>query len=202
MSNTQDKYTPLAFNLPKSQYQSSPAIARSSSPTPIMVSRNSSYNPHQALGYFDIPSRSAPSSPQTASFPFSPVSRSSSPARRSRELTHSYSGSDFEDSLVGFSLVPNWLKMAMEKDGNVQNKSNGIRPKRYSPLNSPDSIISSSNETTPQTPRTPQLNVTIPKSHDIVSAQKEDITKEEVQNEEEDRRYWEEEDDGYFGEME
>jgi len=90
----------------------------------------------------------------------------------------------------------------MEKDGNVQNKSNGIRPKRYSPLNSPDSIISSSNETTPQTPRTPQLNVTIPKSHDIVSAQKEDITKEEVQNEEEDRRYWEEEDDGYFGEME
>jgi len=92
----------------------------------------------------------------------------------------------------------------MEKDqnGNVPNKSNGIRPKRYSPLNSPDSIISSSNETTPQTPRTPQLNVHIPKSHDIVSAQKEDPAKQEVQNEEEDRRYWEEEDDGYFGEME
>ena len=96
--------------------------------------------------------------------------------------------------------------MAMERDQNgiVQNKSSAeLRPRRYSPLNSPDSVLlSSSNGNTPQTPRTPQLNIPIPKSHNIVTGQREDTTKRQVDNEEEDRRYWEEDDDGYFGEME
>src|ERR1700721_1281865 len=114
MSNPQDRYLTPAYGSPKSPYQSPIAVK---SATPQTMARSSSYDPHRVLGYFDIPSRSAPSSPQTTSLPYSPVSRSSSPfrdTRRSREFNHSHSGSDFEDALVGFSLVPNWLKIAME----------------------------------------------------------------------------------------
>jgi len=55
--------------------------------------------------------------------------------------------------------------------------------------------MSSSNEVTPITPRTPQLNLTIPRSKD------EAATETQIKPEEEDRRYWEEEDEGYFGEL-
>lgn len=55
--------------------------------------------------------------------------------------------------------------------------------------------MTSSNDATPVTPRTPQLNVTIPRSKD------EAAMETQIKPEEEDRRYWEEEDEGYFGEM-
>src|SRR5271169_5584265 len=121
MSNTQDRYLTPGFASPKSPYQVPNVTAK-----PTNMARSTSYDPHRALGYFDIPSRSAPSSPQTSSLPYSPVSRSSSPARdirRSRDFNHSHSGSDLEDALVGFSLVPNWLKMAMEQDQNSTSKT-------------------------------------------------------------------------------
>jgi hypothetical protein len=169
------------------------------------MSRSSSHDPHRALGYFDLPSRSAPSSPQTLYIPYSPVSRSSSPARdvrRSREFNFLHtSGSDIEDALTGFSLVPNWLKMAMEQDQHP-NQSAGAqntvtrRPYKYSPLNSPGSVVSSSNDVSPITPRTPQLNVVI--------SQNEESTKEKSNEQEqqtEDDAYWAE-DEGYFGELE
>jgi hypothetical protein len=171
------------------------------------MSRSASSDPHRVLGYFDLPSRSAPSSPQTSYLPYnSPASRSSSPARdprRSRDFNYSHSGSDLEDALVGFSLVPNWLKMAMEQDQNPNASSSAQksttanrRPYKYSPLNSPDSLLTSSNDVTPVTPRTPQLALTIPRSED------QPAKETQIKAEDEDRRYWEEEDEGYFGEME
>lgn len=201
MSNTNnDRYLSPGYASPKSQYQI-PIIAKN--PTPVSMIRSSSYDPHRVLGYFDLPNRSAPSSPQTTSIPFSPVSRSSSPARdvrRSREFNHSHSGSDLDDALVGFSLVPNWLKLAMEQDQNsaTQQKSNSQRPNRYGQLNSPDSLMTTSNEASPVTPRTPQLNVTIPNTKEPVSSNQTIESKAD----DDDQRYWEEEDDGYFGEME
>jgi hypothetical protein len=197
MSNSSnERYLSPGYTSPKSPYQT-PIIAKG--PIPTGMTRSSSYDPHRALGYFDLPNRSLPSSPQTTSTPFSPVSRSSSPARdvrRSREFNHSHSGSDLEDALVGFSLVPNWLKLAMEQDQNsaAQQKSNTQRPNRYSPLNSPVSLTTTSNDVLPVTPRTPQLNVAIPNSN--ASNQNS-----ELKAEDEDQRYWEEEDEGYFGEM-
>lgn len=167
------------------------------------MSRSSSYDRHRALGYFDLPSRSTPSSPQTSYLPFSPASRSSSPVRdvrRSREFNSLHSGSEIEDALTGFSLVPNWLKMAMEQDQQPNQsgtqKTAQRRLYKYSPLNSPDSIMSSSNDASPVTPRTPQLNVAIP--------QNEESTKERSDEKQqlEDEAYWAEEDEGYFGELE
>src|SRR5271170_671608 len=202
MNNSNDRYLLPAYASPRSPQQSTfPQKA-----TPTNMSRSASSDPHRVLGYFDIPSRSAPSSPQTSYLPYSPASRSSSPARdprRSRDFNYSHSGSDLEDALVGFSLVPNWLKMAMEQDQNPNGSSSAQkstaanrRPHKYSPLNSPDSMMSSSNEVTPVTPRTPQLAVTIPRSKD------EPAKETQIKPEDEDRRYWEEEDEGYFGEME
>jgi len=208
MSNNHDRYlTPAGYASPRSPYQI-PNVTKVAAPTNINMTRSSSYDPHRVLGYFDIPSRSVPSSPQTSSLPFSP-SRSSSPARdirKSRELNPSHSGSDLEDALVGFSLVPNWLKVAMEQDHNTNNSSTGQkssehRPHRYSPLNSPDSLMTTSNETSPATPRTPQLNLTIPKSKDHVSSP-QDNEEKMAADEAEDQRYWAEEDEGYWGEME
>lgn len=195
MSNTQDRYLTPGYASPKSPYQV-PTFSK-----PANMVRSSSYDPHRVLGYFDLPSRSAPSSPQTNSLPYSPISRSSSPARdarRSREFNYSHSGSDLEDALVGFSLVPNWLKMAMEQDQNptAAQKTNPNRPRKYSPLNSPNSLTTS-NDTSPVTPRTPQLNVTIPKATEKLSS-----SEKESNSEDEDRLYWEEEDEGYWGEME
>ena len=202
MSNTSDRYLLPAYASPRSPQQSNfPPKA-----TPTSMTRSASSDPHRVLGYFDIPSRSAPSSPQTSYLPYSPASRSSSPARdprRSRDFNFSHSGSDLEDALVGFSLVPNWLKMAMEQDQRPNSSSSAQkstslpnqRPHKYSPFNSPDSLMSSSNEVTPITPRTPQLNLTIPRSKD------EAATETQIKPEEEDRRYWEEEDEGYFGEL-
>src|SRR5437762_12164785 len=102
MSNTNsDRYLSPGYASPKSPYQT-PIIAKNAIPTGM--TRSSSYDPHRVLGYFDLPNRSAPSSPQTTSIPFSPVSRSPSPARdarRSREFNHSHSGSDLEDAQIG-----------------------------------------------------------------------------------------------------
>jgi hypothetical protein len=197
MSNANDQYLKPGFSTPKS-----PTHSAASKNVPINMSRSSSYDPHKALGYFDLPSRSAPSSPQTSYIPFSPVSRSSSPAgrdvRRSRDLNFSHSGSDIEDTLTGFSLVPNWLKMAMEQDqhSNQTQKSAPRRPYKYSPLNSPDSVVSSSNDASPITPRTPQLNVALPQNEESTK-EKSEQKKEQVEDEE----YWAEEDEGYFGEL-
>src|SRR5271167_4217621 len=133
MSNTNnDRYLSPGFTSPKSPYQT-PIIAKNAIPTGM--TRSSSYDPHRVLGYFDLANRSAPSSPQTTSIPLSPGSRSSSPARdvrRSREFNHSHSGSDLEDALVGFSLVPNWLKLAMEQDQNTTStkKSSTNQPRK------------------------------------------------------------------------
>jgi len=201
MSNTNgDRYLSPGYTSPKSLYQT-PIIAKNAIPT--AMKRSSSYDPHRVLGYFDLPNRSAPSSPQTTSVPFSPISRSSSPARdarRSRGFSHSHSGSDLEDALVGFSLVPNWLKMAMEQDQNTtaQQKSSANQSNRYSPLNSPDSLLSTSNDASPLTPRTPQLNVAIPNTKQLESSNENNESK----TEDEDQRYWDDEDDGYWGEME
>ena len=200
MSNTNnDRYLSPGYTSPKSPYQT-PIVTKNA--IPIGMTRSSSYDPHRVLGYFDLPNRSAPSSPQTTSIPFSPVSRNSSPARdvrRSREFNYSHSGSDLDDALVGFSLVPNWLKLAMEQDQNstAQQKSNAHRPNRYSPLNSPDSLMTSSNDVSPVTPRTPQLNVAIPNTKEHPSSNQNNESKKQ----DEDQRYWEEEDEGYFGEM-
>jgi hypothetical protein len=49
---------------------------------------------------------------------------------------------------------------------------------------------------TPRTPQTPQLNLSIPRTKEQESNQTQ------LKPEDEDRRYWEEEDEGYFGEME
>src|SRR5271170_7313474 len=149
MSNSNDRYLAPGYSSPKSPYQS--PIPKNALPT--SMTRSSSYDPHRVLGYFDIPSRSAPSSPQTSYVPFSPISRSSSPARdvrRSREFT-SHSGSDLEDALVGFSLVPNWLKMAMDQDKNPNSPTQ--KTTSHSPLNSPDSMLTTSTEQSPLTPR-------------------------------------------------
>jgi hypothetical protein len=205
MSYPNDRYLAPAYSSPKSPYQS-PTTARNTASIPM--ARSSSYDPHKVLGYFDIPSRSAPSSPQTTFLPFPPMSRSSSPARdvrRSIEYNPSHSGSDLEDALVGFSLVPNWLKMAMEQDRNSQQPSTAQKININDPhgrLHSPDSLMTTSNETTPVTPRTPQLMLTIPKTKDLVSSPQNKTESQKQEQEDDDRRYWEEEDEGYFGEME
>lgn len=207
-NNNHDRYLTPAYASPKSPYQS-PIIGNSIPPAQAM-GRSSSYDPHRVLGYFDIPSRSAPSSPQTSYLPYTPTSRSNSPARearRSREFSHqNHSGSDFEDALVGFNLVPNWLKMAMEQDQPVMAgvKTTQFRQQPHSPLSSmgsPNSVLPSPNQATPMTPRTPQLNVTIPLNKDVKSPVTQEIV-ESSKTEDEDRRYWEEEDEGYWGEME
>ena len=202
MSNSNDRYLNPVYASPRSPQQATfPPKA-----TPTNMARSASSDPHRVLGYFDLPSRSAPSSPQTSYLPYSPVSRSSSPARdprRSRDFNYSHSGSDLEDALVGFSLVPNWLKMAMEQDQNP-NASPAAqkptpanrRPHGQSTLSSPDSLRSSSNDVTPVTPRTPQLHLT------IAPGKEQPTTKKPLKPEDEDRQYWEEEEDeGYFGEL-
>ena len=203
MNNPHDRYLTPAYASPKS-----PTFAKS---LPQTMSRSSSYDPHRVLGYFDLPSRSAPSSPQTSYLPYSPISRGSSPARdsrRSREYNHSHSGSDFEDALVGFSLVPNWLKIAMEQD-QPSSKSSTLRPVLppkpiYSPLDSPNSTTSTpSSDTMPVTSVTPQLNLAIPQTGDLMSSKRRN-SKPARAEDDDDRRYWEleEEDEGYWGEME
>jgi hypothetical protein len=206
MTSPRDRYLAPAYGSPKSPYQT-PNSAKS--PTPQTMARSSSYDPHRVLGYFDIPSRSAPSSPQMSYLPYSPISRSSSPARdtrRSREYTHSHSGSDFDDALVGFSLAPNWLKLAMEQDQLPSAHDSSITGRRspYSPLSSPNSNTNTSAQNTPVTPRTPQLNLEIPNPKGLASGP-QIIRRGSKPNRQidEDRQYWEEEeDDGYFGEME
>jgi hypothetical protein len=208
MTSPFDRYLAPAYASPKSPYQV-PNIGRSAAPQPM--ARSSSHDPHRALGYFDIPSRSAPSSPQMSYLPYSPVSRSSSPARdirKSREYAHSHSasGSDLDDALVGFSLTPNWLKMAVEQDQLPSSTPNTYhrQSKPYSPLSSPNSEISTSAQNTPAIPRTPQLNLEIPKPKEVISnAPLKSRGSKPNRQADEDRRYWdEEEDDGYFGEME
>lgn len=171
------------------------------------MARSSSYDPHRVLGYFDIPSRSAPSSPQMSYLPYSPVSRGSSPARdvrKSKEHTHSHSGSDFDDTLVGFSLAPNWLKLAMEQDQLPSSSAPNSRTKPYSPVSSPNSNLSTSPQNTLATPQTPHLNVDIPNPKGLVSSPQFTRRGSKPNRQaDEDRKYWEEEeDDGYFGEME
>jgi hypothetical protein len=204
MSNNNDRYLSPAYASPKSPYQS-PIIGKS---TPPSMARSSSYDPHRALGYFDIPSRSAPSSPQVSYTPFTPQSRSASPARearRSREFNNSHSGSDLEDALVRFNLVPNWLKLAMEQDQPVM----GVKPPQTprnpsSPLNSPNSVVTSPNPNTHPI-QTPYLNLTIPQGRNVKVAELQEAA--EISNakpsDDEDRLYWEqEEDEGYWAEME
>jgi len=151
------QYLSPTYGSPKQSYS---PVARAASPIPITRNRSSS-NPHRVLGYFDIPTRSAPSSPYT------PRSRSSSPAPRSSKEFNA--GSQLDDALVGFSLVPNWLKLAMEQDQKIR---------------SPESITSSPLSSAP---RTPNLNITISKGAQTP--------------EEEDRRYWDAEDEEYWAEM-
>jgi len=91
--------------------------------------------------------------------------------------------------------------MAMEQDqhssqSGTQNSA-ARRSYKYSPLNSPDSIVSSSNDASPITPRTPQLNVALPQNE--VSTK--DIKSEDKEKQLEDDAYWAEEDEGYFGEL-
>ena len=209
MTSPFDRYLAPTYGSPKSPY-STPNGGKTTAPQ--AMARSSSHDPHRVLGYFDIPSRSAPSSPQMSSYlPYSPISRSSSPGRdirKSREYTHSRSasGSEFDEALVGFSLTPNWLKMAMEQDQLPSAAPNAYntRPKPYSPLSSPNSDLNPSAQNTPATPRTPQLNLEIPKPKELGSGAplKRRGSKPNRQADE-DRRYWdEEEDDGYFGEME
>jgi len=200
MTNTNDRYLRPGFSSPKSPSLQHPTPSKN---VPISMSRSSSYDPHRVLSYFDLPSRSAPSSPQGAYIPFSPVSRSSSPARdgrRSREFNFSHSGSDIEDALTGFSLVPTWLKTAMEQEQHLNRsgaqRSADQRSSKYSPLNSPNSIVSSSNDASPITPRTPQLNISVPLNEESTKNSKPD-EKQQL----EDEAYWAEEDEGYFGEM-
>jgi hypothetical protein len=142
-----------------------------------------------------------------SAIPHSPVSRGSSPARevrRSREYNYSHSGSDLEDALHGFSLVPSWLKVAMEKDQNGNSTSTQRyqdSQHRYSPVNSPESIVTTSSETTPNSIRVPELSVPVPKKG--VFNTSEAVEKDQVEkNAEDDARYWDEQDDGYWGEME
>ena len=71
------------------------------------------------------------------------------------------------------------------------------RINKYSPLNSPDSIVSSSNDVSPITPRTPQLNISVPLNEESTKDSKPD-EKQQL----EDEAYWAEDDEGYFGEME
>src|SRR5579871_4813951 len=180
MNNNHDRYLSPVYASPKSPYQS-PIIGKSTPATQPMA-RSSSYDPHRVLGYFDLPSRSAPSSPQGSYLPYTPSSRSSSPARevrRSREYTHSHSGSDFEDALVGFNLVPNWLKMAMEQDQPVIGGAKLSHPRQYphsplSPLSSPSSVLPTSNQMTPLT-RAPQLNLTIPQAKNVDGATAQEV---------------------------
>lgn len=193
MSNTNDRYLSPGYTSPKSPYQSPISIKNAS-----RMTRSSSHDAHRVLGYFDLPSRSAPSSPQTTSIPlFSPISRSSSPGRdtgKPHKFNHSRSGSDLDDALVGFSLVPNWLKMAMEQGQNT-NQSSRTRSNtnRSSLLSSPDSLTTTSNEASPATPQNSQLNIKIPQTQEVQN---------DLKPEEEDQRYWEDEDEGYWGEME
>ena len=69
------------------------------------------------------------------------------------------------------------------------------RSNEYSPLNSPDSGMTTSNAASPATPRTPQLNISIPPSD-------RDTAQEKVNPKaKEDNSFWDEDDDGYWGEM-
>jgi hypothetical protein len=206
MNNPHDRYLSAAYGSPKSSYQSPTLPTIASPPT---MARASSFDKRRTLGYFDIPTRSAPSSPQASSLPYTPISRSSSPAREarlSRELNHSHSGSDFEDALVGFSLVPNWLKLAMEQGQHPTSMPRRSTPHRDGnrPMPSPSSTESTSNVTTPLTPRVPQLNITIPSDKILLpSPQMQDkfAAAKSHREGDEDRRYWEEEDEGYWAEM-
>src|ERR1700736_492309 len=99
MNSANDRYLSPASASPKSSYQI-PAIPRVASP-PAMA-RATSFDKRRTLGYFDIPTRTPSSPGLSSSLPYSPISRSSSPAREarmSRELNHSHSGSDFKDAL-------------------------------------------------------------------------------------------------------
>src|ERR1700733_7912225 len=145
MSNSNDLYLLPAYTSSRSPHQSTfPPKANSTT-----VTRSTFSDPHRVLGYFDMPSRSAPS-PQTSYLPYYPTGRSSHPAgdrRRSHDFNYSNSGSELEDALFGFSLVPNWLKFAMGQDQNPNSAVNR-RAHKYRPLNSSDSMMSSSNDVT------------------------------------------------------
>ena len=209
MTSPRDRYLTAAYGSPKSPYQTPNG---SKGITPQTMARSNSHEPHRVLGYFDIPSRSAPSSPQMSYLPYSPISRSSSPARdarKSKEYTYSHSGSDFDDTLVGFSLAPNWLKLAMEQDqlpsASANNSSMPRRNPYTPPLSSPNSNVSTSAQSSPVTRRTPQLTLEFPAPEELASAAGPQIKRRASKpngQADEDRRYWEDEDDGYFGEME
>lgn len=96
--------------------------------------------------------------------------------------------------------------MAMEQDQlpSSTTNTNNTRPKPYSPLSSPNSDLNPSAQNTPDTPRTPHLNLDIPKSKELISsAPLKRRGSKPNRTVDEDRQYWdEEEDDGYFGEME
>ena len=81
-------------------------------------------------------------------------------------------------------------------------KSSARQPPRYSPLNSPQSLLTSSTATTPATPRIPQLSVAIPKTNDVDSPAEDKEKPSLEDDDEDDRRYWDEEDEGYWGELE
>lgn len=205
MNNPHDRYLSPAYGSPKSSYQSTslPNVV-----TPPAMARATSFDKRRTLGYFDIPTRATPSSPQASSLPYSPISRGSSPAREarlSRDFNHSHSGSDFEDALVGFSLVPNWLKMAMEQDNHRPTSAprpSSLGPATYATMPSPASTVSTPNETRPVTPRIPQLHLAIPLGKELISAPPEKLDAAKLEREgDDDRRYWEEEDEGYWAEM-
>jgi hypothetical protein len=123
----------------------------------------------------------------------------------SREFNPSHnSGSDFEDALVGFSLVPNWLKMAMEQDQHPHTsvaKRTTLRSEESGQLNSPPSSTMTSNVTTPASPRLPQLHLSIPKKKELLPLPGKLGAAKLEREEDDDRRYWEEDDDGYWAEM-
>jgi hypothetical protein len=191
-----DRYLNPSYSSPKSPYQS-PGTGKTS-PIAMSMGRSSSYDPHRVLGYFDIPSRSAPSSPQSSSLPYTPVSRSSSPARedvrRSKDFNSlsRHGGSDFDDALHGFSLVPHWLKIAMEKHVPVESVMK-VRP---------SSSLQSPNESAPTNGRPVSLVVDIPQKE--THPPSSEASSKTVSAEDEDRRYWEEEeeDGSYLATME
>jgi hypothetical protein len=87
----------------------------------------------------------------------------------------------------------------MEQDQNATTEQKSTNPPRkYSPLNSPDSSMASSNDPSPITSGTRPLSLTIPeKSEKTVSS-----SQKQSKPEDEDQRYWDEEDEGYWGEIE
>jgi len=115
-----------------------------------------------------------------------------------------------EDALAGFTLVPNWLKLAMEQDQPVITGSRPNLPqlKPFTPLiSSPSSFPPSSADPLFTMSPTPHLNLRIPGNQTDAINPANDFPdpnpKIDHDDDDEDRRYWEqEEDEGYLPEME